>query len=339
MAILIGHASLDENGQIKKGAAGDQTKGEVCTRGWYDKGWGHLLRCKDSEIAERMAQACEAACRNDNIGYDQGQRNTLHTEALKVGYDLSKIKTPCECDCSSLMCICAIAAGIPASYFYINGNMRTTSSMKNAFVRTGLFDVITDPNYLTKDNLLKRGDILTRPGSHTVMVLGNGSSVAPAQPEAPKPAAPAPAPATNGQNMTYVGKGIGSATALRKIHVRAGSNKETKSYGILGKGAKVEVLDILSNGWYKIVWPGCSAGYAFTSNAGGQYYSYSGSQPSKFRVRTTASSLRVRAAATTDSATVKYVRKGTEFEVLEEKGIWLRVDKNQWISGKYAERI
>ena len=100
MAVKIGHASLDERGAISGGATGDQTGNEVCTRTWYDKGWGYVLRCKDSAIAEKMAKACEAACANNNIGYDQRQRNTLHTQALKVGYDLSKV-APCECDCSS----------------------------------------------------------------------------------------------------------------------------------------------------------------------------------------------------------------------------------------------
>lgn len=36
----------------------------------------------------------------------------------------------------------------------------------------------------------------------------------------------------------------------------------------------VEVLEITASGWYKIVWPGASCGYAFTK-AGSGYYSYS----------------------------------------------------------------
>ena len=36
MSVMIGHASIDENGKARGGVAGDQTKREVCTRTWYD---------------------------------------------------------------------------------------------------------------------------------------------------------------------------------------------------------------------------------------------------------------------------------------------------------------
>ena len=44
MAVTICHASIDEHGSAKNGAAGDQTKKEVCTRSWYSKPWGIMLR-------------------------------------------------------------------------------------------------------------------------------------------------------------------------------------------------------------------------------------------------------------------------------------------------------
>lgn len=175
MAIKIGHASIDENGKAKGGSAGDQTGKEVCIRTWYSKPWHFILRCKDSKKAEKMALTCEQGCANKNIGYDQNQRNTLNTQAKKVNYNLSKITTPCETDCSAFMTVCAQAAGINVPY---NGtNAPTTSTMKNAFVKTGLFDVLTDSKYLTSDKYLKRGDILVKAGSHTAMALENGSGV------------------------------------------------------------------------------------------------------------------------------------------------------------------
>ncbi len=173
MAILIGHASIDENGKARGGKAGDQTRKEVCTRKWYNKGWDFVLRCKDPVKTEKMAAACEKGCANDYIGYDQNQRNTLGTEAAKVGYDLSDIVVPCECDCSSLMAVCAQAAGI--LIHYSSGNAPTTSTMKAAFLRTGEFEVLTDFKYLISDDYLKRGDILVKAGSHTVMALENGT--------------------------------------------------------------------------------------------------------------------------------------------------------------------
>lgn len=175
MAIKIGHASLDENKKIKNGQAGDQTGTEVCTRSWYSKPWSFVLRCIDSSKAELMAVSCEKGCNNKNIGYDQNQRNSLLTQAKKAGFDLSKIVTPCECDCSSFMTVCAESAGINIPY---NGtNAPTTSTMKNAFVSTGMFEILTDSKYLTSDKYLKRGDILVKPGSHTVMALENGDDV------------------------------------------------------------------------------------------------------------------------------------------------------------------
>lgn len=171
-AITIGHASIDENGKAKGGNAGDQTKKEVCTRKWYSKPWGFVLRCKDPIKAEKMAVACERGCNNDNIGYDQNQRNTLGTQAKAVSYDLSKINVPCETDCSEFMTVCAQAAGINIPYN--SGNAPTTSTMENAFVSTGEFEVLTDSKYLTSDSYLKRGDILVKSGSHTAMALEDG---------------------------------------------------------------------------------------------------------------------------------------------------------------------
>lgn len=175
MSIKIGHASIDENGKGRNGKSGDQSGKEVCIRTWYQKGWQFVLRCKDPVMADNMAKACEAGCANSNIGYDMNQRNTAHTEARKVGYDLSKIKTPCETDCSAFLTLCAIAAGITSLEY--SDNAPTTSTMKTAFLNTGKFEVLTDPKYLTSDKYLKRGDILVKPGSHTVMALEDGSMV------------------------------------------------------------------------------------------------------------------------------------------------------------------
>ena len=174
MAVKIGHASIDENKNIKGGASGDQTGGEVCTRTWYNKPWDFVLRPKSATLAEKSAKACEAACANKNIGYDQNQRNTLHTQAMKVDFDLSKITEPCECDCSSLMHVCALAGGANITY---GSNGAATINMKSRFTVNGEYEVLTDSKYLTSDKHLKRGDILAKEGSHTVMVLEDGSGV------------------------------------------------------------------------------------------------------------------------------------------------------------------
>lgn len=177
MSVKIGHASIDERGKAKSGSVGDQTGKEVCTRTWYNKGWNVLLRPKSATVAEKMAKACEAGCANSKIGYDQNQRNTLRTQAKAAGWNLAKITKACETDCSAFMTVCAEAAGVNVSSCYTSGNAPTTSTMKAKFKATGAFEVLTASKYLTGDEYLKRGDILVREGSHTVMVLSNGSKV------------------------------------------------------------------------------------------------------------------------------------------------------------------
>lgn len=170
----IGHASISENnnnGRDGRARAGDQTGKEVCIRTFYVKPWKYLLRCKDSTKAEIMASACEWICNSNLVGYDQSQRNTLHNEMVKLNYDYKKLKTPCECDCSSFMTVCAEIAGIFPKY---NGNNApVTANMVKLFEQTGFFEVFTSG--INEEKNLRRGDILVgAPNTHTVMVLGNG---------------------------------------------------------------------------------------------------------------------------------------------------------------------
>lgn len=173
MAINIGHASKDENSTFKNGTAGDQTAKEVCIRTWYSGGWNVVLRPKTKALADKSAAACEAACKNNNIGYDQNQRNTLYKLAKAVKYDMSKITKKCECDCSSLMQVCAIAGGANLKY---GSNGLCTFNMVDAFVQSGDYEKLTASKYLTSDKFLRRGDILVKESGHTAMVLENGAS-------------------------------------------------------------------------------------------------------------------------------------------------------------------
>lgn len=170
MAVKIGHASIDERGKARGGAAGDQTGKEVCIRDWYDKNWVSVLRPKNEKEAEKMAKAMEQACANDHIGYDQSHRTTCFVAAKKVGFDLSKIKTNCETDCSALVAVCANAAGIPVSKDIYTGNE------DSALVGTKKFEKLINKKYLTSDKYLKRGDVL-RANGHTAIVLSDGSEV------------------------------------------------------------------------------------------------------------------------------------------------------------------
>ena len=170
--IKIAHASLDEKGNIKNGKAGDQTGKEVCIRTWYNKPWTYVIRFHDPDMREKVAIAMENAAKNDHIGYDQNQRNTLNTQAKKVDYDLSEITTPCETDCSAFVSVCVLAAGVALDYA---GNLPTTRTLKSVLGKTGEFDIYTNSKYLTGTDYLRRGDILCKAGKHTVMVLDSGT--------------------------------------------------------------------------------------------------------------------------------------------------------------------
>lgn len=176
MAVKIGHASIDENGKIVGGKAGDQTGRELCTRNWYNKGWNKVIRAKDSSVAEKIAVAMEKACANNNIGYDQTQRTTLYTQAKAKGWDIAEVTTKCECDCSSLVAVCVNASGIAVSKDIYTGNEA------KALKATGAFTVLTASKYLNADTYLQRGDILLKEGSHTAVVLSNGSGAVESKP-------------------------------------------------------------------------------------------------------------------------------------------------------------
>lgn len=181
MSIKIGHASLDERSKSTGGVAGDQNTKEVLIRNWYNGGWHSVLRPKTAMLAEKSAKACEDACNNSKIGYDQNGRNTLYKQAALVKFDLSKIVTACECDCSSLIHVCAIAGGANLTY---GANGMTTRNMVQKLMVTGDYELLVEDKYLDSDAYLKRGDILVKTG-HTVMVLEDGKNTA------PKPVKPA----------------------------------------------------------------------------------------------------------------------------------------------------
>ena len=168
MSVYIGHASLDENGKISGGKAGDQTGKEVCKRTFYNhaKGWVGL-RPKSGSVAEMIAATMEKCCDNNNIGYDQGGRLTLYDtcKALNFRLDISTLRIKVECDCSSLVRVCLAYAGIKVANF-------TTANEKSVLLATKQFDEIK----VEKDGSnLKRGDILVtkKTKGHTIVVLSN----------------------------------------------------------------------------------------------------------------------------------------------------------------------
>lgn len=171
--VKIGSARINEKGTVNGGKAGDQTGGEVSTQNWYphSKGW-IVIRAKDPKHREDIAHNMESACANNNIGYCQNHRTSLTAAAKPYGYDAAKVKVKCEVDCSELVRNCCLYAGINVGVF-------NTASEVSALVKTGKFQVLTDPTYTRSSKNLLRGDILvTARKGHTVVVLTNGSNTA-----------------------------------------------------------------------------------------------------------------------------------------------------------------
>ena len=167
--VTIAHAICDENGERYGGEAGDQTGDEVHRRSYYKSSWLAVVRAKNPEAAEIIASSAEAACDNENIGYDQYERTTLYECAKAANWDLSKIDKKCETDCSALVSVCVNAAGIKVSRDIYTGNL------KEKLIDTGEFELLTEDKYTEKPNDLKRGDILIKKG-HTVIVLSNSNT-------------------------------------------------------------------------------------------------------------------------------------------------------------------
>lgn len=170
MGIRVGHASISEQGTVN-GAKGDSTGKEVCVRGWYSKPWDFMAVHPEESVREKHAEAVEAACANDSIGYGQGDRNTLNALAKAVGYDLSKVGK-CNCDCSSLQNVAAVASGASGVSYGSNG--WTTATMKAALQKAG-YRIIDGRQYLESAEYCVRGAIYVKVSSHTVCGLDNGA--------------------------------------------------------------------------------------------------------------------------------------------------------------------
>lgn len=171
--LMIAHASGNEFGGGYHGTAGDQTGTEVCIRSWYNRPWNVVLRPTITVMADKIAYAMERAAKNDNIGYDMGDRNTLLSYARKVGYDPGLVTARCETDCSALVSLACMYAGIPQSILmYDSSNSATTGVLRSKLLSTGKFRAYTSNAYIKKTGKLKRGDILLLEYGHTAVVVG-----------------------------------------------------------------------------------------------------------------------------------------------------------------------
>lgn len=221
MAVKVGSARIDENGHAKDGKAGDQTGKEVSTQNWYkhSKGW-RVFRAKNPAYANLIADDMEYACLNKNIGYDQNQRGTLYTVSKPYGFNCKKVKTKCECDCSSLVRVCCAYAGIMLPNF-------RTSNEASILLNSGYFMEMKGKMYTNTSDFLLRGDILvTKSQGHTVIVLDDGAKA----------------------HDDLEGK---ICVVGNSVNVREEPKKGSRILGIVHKGDLLDCLGIANNNyWY-----------------------------------------------------------------------------------------
>lgn len=225
MAVKIGSA----RSSFGNTAAGDQNGGkEVSTQDWYlhSKGW-YVYRAKDPAVREKIAEAMQKACDNDDIGYSQGTRDTLWNNVKSSGYDPSKTTKKVNTDCSALVRVCCAYAGIILSNFI-------TSSLSTRLINSGKFEKLTADKYCKSSDYLVRGDILcTKTKGHTVVILSDGAKAS--------------------SEKTTVSSGNVEITG-GTAYVRSGPGTKYAKLGTVKKGETYEAVD--ASNWQPIIFDG-----------------------------------------------------------------------------------
>ncbi len=174
---MISNCGHDENGRYSGGKAGDQTGTEWQIIPWYNRPWNCVIRFKNQQVAQMIADIARAAAKNNLIGYDQNQRTTYWQHLKASNYDPAQITIACEADCSS-----GVAANVKAVGYRLGiqtlKNVSVdayTGNLRAVLKRAGAIE-LTASKYLTSDKYLRPGDVLLYEGHHTAINLDMGSN-------------------------------------------------------------------------------------------------------------------------------------------------------------------
>ena len=326
MAVRIGSARIDENGKAHGGKAGDQTGKEVSTQDWYkhSKGW-RILRANDVSAREKIAVAMERACANNNIGYDQWQRDTLLKIVRDKGFDPAKADTPCETDCSALVRVCCgyafgsdiVLKAAPDARF-------STANMCRILLSTGLFVELTGSRYTDGPDYLMRGDILcTKTQGHTVVVLSNGSKAE----NTPS------TPSTGTERILRKGMCGEDVQVLQQQLMQLGYN--LPKYGADGDFG-TETLEAVK-AFQR------DAGLDTDGEVGPKTWAAMQARLSIKMVVISGGQCFVRTAPTTNGGTIGVAKEGTKWVYIgQSSNGWYKIEfngKTGWVSGKYAKLV
>ena len=251
----ISNSGKDEKGTYHGGKAGDQSGHEWELKGWYPRPWTVILRWPDIVVGLKIAQLGIAAALNNKIGYDQYERKTYWNQLEKVGFDPSKITTPCEEDCTAGVTANVKAVGhllgikslkdLPTSVY--------SGSMRSVFVKAG-FQALTASKYTGQSAYLLPGDILLYEGHHAATNITYGKKVRPAKaPELTPISAmkPETKPQPYGQKCVI---------ATGDVNVRSAPGTSNRVLGVLKKGKTAvyqgEKRAVDGRDWYLIEFEG-----------------------------------------------------------------------------------
>lgn len=175
--MAISNSGANEKGGLYGGKPGDQTGKEWAIRSWYNRPWNRVLRHPDAKVREMIASDAEKAARNNNVGYNQLNRDSFDKALKKAGDDPAKITTACDADCSAGVIAITRAVGRKLGNSKLANLKATyTGNMRSGFKNAG-FQELTDKKYLTSDKHLLRGDILLNDKAHTAINLTNGAAL------------------------------------------------------------------------------------------------------------------------------------------------------------------
>lgn len=135
---------------------------------------------EDEELEQKVRKAIVSnailGAKNDCIGYDQDTRGTFLNEVSKVDYNIEKLTTNCNTDCSAFVCTILKIVGHQLDIDELkNIPLDATPAMENDLTKAG-FKAYRGSKYLTSPDELQPGDILLNTIHHTEIFVGDGSA-------------------------------------------------------------------------------------------------------------------------------------------------------------------
>ena len=134
---------------------------------------------EDEELEQKVRKAIVSnailGAKNDCIGYDKDTRETFWNEVSKVDYNIEKLTTNCNTDCSAFVCTILKIVGHQLDIDELkNIPLDDTRAMENDLTKAG-FKAYRESKYLTSPDELQPGDILLNTIHHTEIFVGDGS--------------------------------------------------------------------------------------------------------------------------------------------------------------------